>query len=233
MSGEIEEDIEPERKRGALTFAAGVAAGVIITLVILSLSGAPNRYEIVSSQDGAVVHKIDTRTGRVWAKNSYEEIDAQGQPVTIWYWDEVSLDRPGAAKLAKELKVSMSDARKAEKDMLDREVKEKEELKKKRLDEIFNTCGDNAVCSSKKCAIGYKGAKDPEWSSYCAETLKTRIANGVIDRCGGDPGCIKSYCVNKYNNTYPAVSDCMSEINLVKVKNENAKSDAPGEGQSR
>ena len=113
MNGEMDSD----RKRGALVFAAGVAAGVIITLIILSLAGSPNRYALVASQDGSVVHKIDTETGRVWWKNSYAEIDAQGQPVTIWYWEELTLDRPGAAKLARDVKVSTSDARKEEEEI--------------------------------------------------------------------------------------------------------------------
>jgi hypothetical protein len=225
--------MDAARKRDAAAVAIGFAAGVIITFIIFSFIGSPNRYELVASQDGTIVHKIDTKTGRVWWKNSYEEIDAQGQPVTIWYWDELSLSRPGAAKLAKELKVSTSEARKAEEELLDREAKEREELKKKRLDEIFSICGDDADCASKKCAIGYKGAKDPDWSSYCVDSLKARISNGVIDRCGGNAGCIKSYCVNKFNNTYPAVSDCISEINLQKVKNENTKEESQEEGPQR
>jgi hypothetical protein len=221
--------MDAARKRYATAVAIGFAAGVIITFIIFSFIGSPNRYELVTSQDGAIVHKIDTRTGRVWWKNSYEEIDAHGQPVTIWYWDEVTLDRPGAAKLAKNVKTSTSEARKAEEEVLDREAVEREELKKKRLDDIFSICGEDPDCTAKKCAIGYKGAKDPEWSSYCVDSLKSRIANGVIDRCKGDAGCIKSYCVHKYNNTYPQVSNCISDINLTKVKNENKKSETQGE----
>ncbi|HVY55741.1 MAG TPA: hypothetical protein VHC46_08300, partial [Thermodesulfobacteriota bacterium] len=114
MSGDINGYTESGRRRGPLVFAAGVAAGVIITLIILSLSHSPNRYQIVSSLDGSVVHKIDTETGRVWWKNSYAEMDAQGQPVTIWYWEELTLDRPGAKKLAKDVEASTNEARQAE-----------------------------------------------------------------------------------------------------------------------
>lgn len=229
MSGELNGEMDSDRKRGALVFAAGVAAGVIIALIILSLAGPPNRYALIVSQDGSVVHKIDTETGRVWWKNSYSEIDAQGQPVTIWYWEELTLDRPGATKLARDVKLSTSDARKEEEELLERQQKEREAIKQKRLDEIYNICREDMDCVKKKCAVGYKGANDPQWSSYCADSLKAHIADVIIEQCGGDSGCIKSYCINKYNNTYPAVSDCVSDFNLQKVKNENTESESPEE----
>ena len=220
MNGEMFSD----RKRAALVFAAGAAAGVIITLMIVSLMSSPNRYTLATSQDGSVVHKIDTETGRVWWKNSYVEIDAQGQPITIWYWEELTLDRPGASKLARDVKSSTDDAMKAEQEARLAEDKETESIKQKRLDEIYNICGDDMECVKKKCAVGYKGANDPGWTSLCTGSLKAHISDVIIEQCSGDAGCIKSYCVNKYNNTYPAVSDCVSAINLQKVKNENEKS---------
>ncbi|HVY55242.1 MAG TPA: hypothetical protein VHC46_05740, partial [Thermodesulfobacteriota bacterium] len=109
--------------------------------------------------------------------------------------------------------------------------KEENEIKEKRLAEISDICKDDVNCVKKKCSVGYKGANDPGWTAYCAETIKGRITDAIIDQCRGEPGCIKSYCVNKYNNTYPAVSDCMSEINLKKVKNEAVKSGETGEEQ--
>ncbi len=223
MSGDLNDYTEPDRKRGPLVFAAGVAVGVVITLIILSLSGSPNRYQLASSQDGSVVHKIDTETGRVWWKNSYVEMDPQGQPVTIWYWEELTLDRPGAKKLAKDVQSSTNDALEAEEQERLAREKEQSEIREKRLGEIHDICGDDAECVKKKCAVGYKGANDPEWTSYCTGRVRDRISEAVIEQCGSDPGCIKSYCINKYNNTYPAVSDCVSEINLRKVKNESAK----------
>ena len=224
MSGDIFEETDSGRRRVALVFAAGVAVGILITLIILSLSGSPDRYELVSSQDGAVVHKIDRETGRVWWKNSYVQMDAQGQPVTIWYWEELTLDRPGATKLAKDVKTSTDDAMKAEQETRLAEEKEKDSIRQKRLDEIYNICGDDVDCVKKKCSVGYKGSNDPDWTSFCTDSLKAHISDVIIEQCGGDAGCIKSYCVNKYNNTYPAVSDCASAINLRKVTNENLKS---------
>lgn len=228
MSGGPNDYTEPDRKRGPLVFAAGVAVGVVITLIILSLSGPPNRYQIASSQDGSVVHKIDTETGRVWWKNSYVEMDPQGQPVTIWYWEELTLDRPGAKKLAKDVQSSTNDALEAEEQERLAREKEQSEIREKRLVEIHDICGDDAECVKKKCAVGYKGANDPEWASYCTGRVMDLISDAVIEQCGSDPGCIKSYCINKYNNTYPAVSDCVSAINLRKVKNESLK---PSDGE--
>jgi hypothetical protein len=231
MSGDIHDFNEPDRKRGALVFAAGVALGVLITLAILSVSGPSNRYQIVSSQDGSVVHKIDTKSGRVWWKNSYVEMDPQGQPVTIWYWEELTLDRPGAKQLARDVQSSTSEALVAEeKEKLARE-KEQNEIREKRLGEIHDICGDDVDCVKKKCAVGYKGANDPDWAAFCTASVRERIADEIIEQCGGDAGCIKSYCVNKFNNTYPAVSDCVSDINLRKVKNESSKSPEGAEEQ--
>jgi hypothetical protein len=231
MSGDINGYTEPGRKRGALVFAAGVALGVLITLAILSVSGSPNRYQIVSSQDGSVVHKIDTETGRVWWKNSYVEMDPQGQPVTIWYWEELTLDRPGAKKLAKDVQSSTNEALEAEEQERLAEEKERSEIRDKRLGEIYQICGDDVDCVKKKCAVGYKGANDPDWAAFCTDSVRERIADEIIEQCGGDAGCIKSYCINKYNNTYPAVSDCASGINLRKVKNESMKSPEGAEEQ--
>lgn len=232
MSGDFDGDPDTGRKIGALTFAAGVAVGIIITLIILSLAGSENRYTLHSSQDGSVVHKIDTKSGRVWWKNSYVEMDAQGQPVTIWYWEELTLDRPGASKLAKDVKSSTDDAVKAEQEARLALEKEQETIKGKRLGEIYNICGDDVACVKKKCAVGYKGANDPDWTAYCTDRVKAHISDVIIEQCGGDGDCIKSYCVNKYNNTYPAVSDCVSEVNLQKVKNENLKTPAEAAEQA-
>lgn len=233
MSGDINGYMEPGRRRGPLVFAAGVAVGVIITLIILSLSGAPNRYQIVSSQDGSVVHKIDTESGRVWWKNSYVEMDAQGQPVTIWYWEELTLDRPGAKKLAGDLESSTNEALEAEEQERLAREKQQKEIREKRLGEIYDICGDNAECVKKKCAVGYKGANDPDWAALCTERVKEHTSDVIIEQCAGDPGCIKSYCANKYNNTYPAVSDCVSGINLRKVKNESMKAPEGTEEQAQ
>ncbi len=224
MSGDMNEDLNPGRKIGALTFAAGVAVGIIITLIILSLAGSRERYALLASQDGSVVHKIDTDSGRVWWKNSYVEMDPQGQPITIWYWEELTLDRPGAARMAGDMKSSTNEALEAEEQARLAEEKERNEIKEKRLGEIYNICGDDADCVKKKCAVGYKGADDPGWTAYCTDRVRAHISEVIIGQCGGDSGCIKSYCINKYNNTYPAVSDCVSEINLRKVKNESLKS---------
>ncbi|MCI0479958.1 MAG: hypothetical protein L0213_00015 [Candidatus Dadabacteria bacterium] len=232
MSGDMNGDLDTGRKIGALTFAAGVAVGIIITLIILSLTtGSSGRYALHSSQDGSVVHKIDTDTGRVWWKNSYVEIDPQGQPVTIWYWEELTLDRPGAAKLASDVKSSTDETIEAEEQMRLAEEKERNEIKEKRLGEIYNICGDDAACVKKKCAVGYKGADDPNWTAHCTERVKAHISDVIIEQCGGDADCIKSYCINKYNNTYPAVSDCVSEINLQKVKSESLKSPEGAEAE--
>ena len=228
MSGDMNGDLDTGRKIGALTFAAGVAAGVVITLIILSLTtGSSGRYTLHSSQDGSVVHKIDTDTGRVWWKNSYVEIDPQGQPITIWYWEELTLDRPGASRLAKDMKSSTNETIEAEEQARLAEENERNEIKEKRLGEIYNICGDDTTCVKKKCAVGYKGANDPDWTTYCTDKVKAHISEVIIEQCGGDADCIKSYCINKHNNTYPAVSDCVSEVNLQKVKSESQK---PPEG---
>lgn len=233
MSGDMNGDLDTGRKIGALTFAAGVAVGIIITLIILSLAGSRERYALLASQDGSVVHKVDTETGRVWWKNSYVEMDPQGQPITIWYWEELTLDRPGAAKMARDMKSSTDETIEAEEQMRLAEEQERNEIKEKRLGEIYNICGDDASCVKKKCAVGYKGADDPDWSAYCNDRVKALASDVIIEQCGGDAECIKSYCINKYNNTYPAVSDCVSEINLQKVKSESLKSpEGAEEGQT-
>jgi len=156
--------------------------------------------------------------------NAYTE-DAQGQPVTIWYWEELTLDRPGAKKLAGDLESSTNETLEAEEQERLAREKQQNEIREKRLGEIYDICGDNAECVKKKCAVGYKGANDPDWAALCTERVKEHTSDVIIEQCAGDPGCIKSYCVNKYNNTYPAVSDCVSGINLRKVKNESVKSE--------
>ncbi len=215
--------------REIIALVIGIAAGIILSVIFFSVIGKGNRYGLLASSDGSVVHKIDTETGRVWWKNSYIEMDADGQPVTIWYWEELTLDRPGAASLAKDVKSSAAEAQKTELEQKQAEARERDELKQKRLNEIYIICGEDMDCVNAKCATGFKGAADPEWAAYCTEQLKTHISNVIIDQCRGDANCIKTYCINKYNNTYPAVSDCISELNLQKVKNENANSRPPAE----
>ncbi|MEQ9619853.1 MAG: hypothetical protein RIG61_11870 [Deltaproteobacteria bacterium] len=214
-------------QREIIALVIGIAAGVILTLVITSYTGSGNRYCLHASSDGKSIHKIDSKTGRVWWKNSYVELDADGQPVTIWYWEELTLDRPGAASLAEDLQSSTEEARQEELTAKRAAATEMEALKQKRLNEIYIICGEDLECVKQKCAAGFGGTVDTDWTSYCSDQLKTHVINIIIDQCRADAGCIKTYCVNKYNNTYPAVSDCISEINLQKVKNESEEAGQP------
>lgn len=216
-------------QREIIALVIGIAAGVILTLLIISYTGFGSRYTLHASSDGRVTHKIDGKTGRVWWKNSYVELDAEGQPVTIWYWEELTLDRPGAASLAEDLKSSTAEARKKELAEKQAAAREMEALKQKRLNEIYIICGEDLECVGQKCASGFGGAEDPEWTSYCSEQLKAHVMSIIIEQCRADAGCIKTYCINKYNNTYPAVSDCISEINLQKAKNESSKTESTPE----
>ncbi len=211
-------------QREIIALVIGIAAGVILTLVITSYTGAGNRYSLHTSSDDKSIYKIDNKTGTVWWKNSYSELDVEGQPVMIWYWEELTLDRPGAASLAKDLQSSTAEVRREELAEKQAEAREMEALKQKRLNEIYIICGEDLECVGQKCAAGFGGTDDPDWTSYCSEQLKTHVINIIIEQCRADAGCIKTYCVNKYSNTYPAVSDCISEINSQRVKNESTES---------
>ena len=216
--------------RGLIALVIGIVIGVALSFIIMSLSSKENRYSLVSSSDGSVVHKIDTKTGRVWVKNSYMELDPDGQPITIWYWEELTLDRPGAARLAKNLESTTAEVRNEELERMKEEAREKAALKEKRLDEIYTICGEDTDCAEEKCAVGFKGGHDPEWTAYCVEQLKNRIVDVIIKQCRGDEGCVKTYCINKYNNTYPAVSDCVSEINIRKAQSGDSRPETPSGG---
>lgn len=207
--------------REATALVIGIVIGVVLSYILYSVNSGSGRYNLLASSDGSVVHKIDTETGKVWAKSSYVEIDPDGQPVTIWYWEELSLDRPGAAELADEVESNTAEARNEELERMKEEARESAALKEKRLDEIYKMCGEDTDCAEEKCAVGFKGGHDPEWTSFCVEQLKNRIADVIIQQCRSDAECIKTYCVNKFNNTYPAVSDCVSEINLRKAESGN------------
>lgn len=213
-------------KRDGIILLIGIVIGIILTVLV---SGSDDRYSLLSSQDGSVVHKIDNRTGRVWWKNSYVEMDAQGQPVTIWYWEELTLDKPGASTIARDLQESTSQTRLAAEEAQRAEADKQAKLRQTRLDKIYAICGEDTDCVSEKCADGQKGSSDASWTSYCTQSLKSRIFDAVIAQCKGAPGCIKTYCINKYDNTYPAVSDCVSEINLRKVQSEAVRQETPPE----
>lgn len=212
--------------REIIALVIGIAAGIVLTVIVFSVTGGGNRYSLHASSDGSVVHKLDTKSGRVWWKNSYIEMGADGQPVTIWYWEELTLDRPGAATLAKDVKSSTAEAQQAELEQQQAEAQKLDALRQKRLNEIYIICGEDLDCVGDKCAAGFKGADDPEWTAYCTERLKSHIIDVIIEQCRGDSRCIKTYCVNRYNNTYPAVSDCINEINLQKAENEESQQQA-------
>ena len=198
----------------------GVLLGAITAAGLYS---GGERYDLIASPDGSVVHKIDRRTGDVWIKNSYVEVDPAGQPVTIWYWEKLTLDKPGAKSIAQNLQENADQVREEAEAARRAEVERIAGLRSARLDEIHASCGEDTDCVADNCTIGPRGLpEDPAWPEYCAETLKARIFDLVISQCKGSASCIKAYCINKFDNTYPAVSDCISEINLRKVQAEAA-----------
>lgn len=199
-----------------------VLIGIVVgALVAGGLYSGGERYDLIASPDGSVVHKIDRRTGDVWVKNSYVEIDPAGQPVTIWYWEELTLDKPGASVMARDLKDSASQTRAAAEDAARAEAERVARLRDARLDEILAGCGEDTDCVADNCSTGPSGLpQDQAWPAFCTGTLTARIFDAVISQCKGAASCIKAYCVNKFDNTYPAVSDCISEINLRKVQAE-------------
>jgi len=202
-----------------------VLIGIVVgALVAAGLYSGGERYDLIASPDGSVVHKIDRRTGDVWVKNSYVEIDPEGQPVTIWYWEELTLDKPGASVMARDLKDSASQTRAAAEEAARAETERVTRLRDARLDEILAGCGEDTDCVADNCGTGPSGLpRDEAWPAFCTETLRARIFDAVISQCKGAASCIKAYCVNKFDNTYPAVSDCISEINLRKVQVEAAQ----------
>jgi len=199
-----------------------VLIGIVVgALVAGGLYSGGERYDLIASPDGSVVHKIDKRTGDVWVKNSYVEIDPEGQPVTIWYWEELTLDKPGASVMARDLKDSASQTRAAAEDAARAEAERVARLRDARLDEILAGCDEDTDCVADNCGTGPSGLpQDQAWPAFCTGTLTARIFDAVISQCKGAASCIKAYCVNKFDNTYPAVSDCISEINLRKVQAE-------------
>ena len=89
-----------------------VLIGVLLgAITAAGLYSGGERYDLIASPDGSVVHKIDRRTGDVWIKNSYVEIDPAGQPVTIWYWEKLTLDKPGAKSIAQNLQENADQVR--------------------------------------------------------------------------------------------------------------------------
>lgn len=203
-----------------LPYLIGIIVGIIIGFIIFVAAPLGNRYSMTASQDGATVHKIDSWTGKVWIKNGISEIDPEGKPVTVYYWEELVTDKAGATTAAKG---------KMEKVMMEKEavLEEKRaaeiaefEIKQRRINDISALCGEDMVCVQEKCSSGYQGSPDPEWTKYCSDTIYTNLAKLVIDKCEGADECIKDYCKDKHNNTYPAVSDCVQDINLIKIKGE-------------
>lgn len=199
----------------------GIAAGIIIGFIVTAVSPLGNRYYLSASSDGATVHRVDTWSGRVWIKNALTESGPEGNPVTVSYWEELLPDKPVAAAAAKGQRVSVIEERQAQQQQQRQLELEELEIKQRRLIDIASLCGDDMVCVHDKCSTGYKGSADPEWTTYCTEMMYTNIVNLVIDQCAGNEWCIKRHCKQKHNNTYPAVSDCVRDINLVKIKNEN------------
>lgn len=209
-------------------FGAKEIALILIGIVLGALTAAGlysggERYDLIASPDGSVVHRIDRRTGDVWIKNSYVEIDPAGQPVTIWYWEKLTLDKPGAAELARDLQENADQVRAEAEAARRAEAERVEGLRGARLDEIHAACGEDTDCVADNCTMGPSGLpEDPAWPAFCTETLRARIFDTVIGQCKAAASCIKAYCVKKFDNTYPAVSDCISEINLRKVQVEAA-----------
>lgn len=211
-------------QKNYIPYLIGIVVGVIISYIVFAASPQSNRYSLSVSSDGATVHRIDTRSGRVWIKNSYTEGGAEGNPVTVYFWEELLTDKPGAAALARDKRDNVIEEQQAEIEQKRRAEIEEFQIKQRRINDISSLCGEDMVCVQEKCSSGYQGAPDPEWTSYCAETIYTNFAKLVINQCEGSELCIKDYCKDKHNNTYPAVSDCVKDINLVRLKDENEAS---------
>lgn len=204
----------------------GIALGIIIVVIATTVSPLGNRYSISISSDGGVVHRVDARSGRVWIKNTITETGPDGSPVTATFWEELLPDRAAASFAAKGKRDSAIEKREVIEEQQKQTEVEEIKIQQRRLNDIASLCGDDMACVHEKCSTGYKGSPDPAWTTYCTETIYTNIITLIIDQCRGNDACIKSYCRNKHNNTYPAVSDCIRDINLVKITNENDQSSA-------
>ena len=210
-------------------YIIGIVVGIIIGFIIFAAAPIGNRYSISASSDGATVHRIDTWSGRVWIKSGYTESGPGGNPVTVYYWEELLTDKPGASAAAKGKRDSVIEQQQAELQQKRQAEIEEFEIKQRRINDISTLCGEDMVCVHEKCSSGYRGAPDPEWTAYCSETIYTNLAKLVINQCEGNEWCIKNYCRDKHNNTYPAVSDCVKDINLVKIKSENEEPPDPAQ----
>ncbi len=204
-----------------IPYLIGIIVGIVIGYIIFASGPLGNRYSLNVSSDGSTVHKIDARSGRVWVKSAHSENGPEGNPVTVYFWEELLTDRPGATALAKNKRDSAIEEQQAELEQKRQEDIEEFQIKQRRINDISALCGEDMVCVHEKCSSGYQGAPDPEWTSYCSETIYTNLAKLVITQCEGNEWCIKNYCKDKHNNTYPAVSDCVKDINLVRLKSEN------------
>ena len=208
-------------QKNYIPYLLGIVVGVIIGYIIFAAGPAGSRYSLSVSSDGATVHRIDTRSGRTWVKSGYTESGPEGNPVTVYFWEELLTDKPGASAAAKGKRDSVIEEQQAELEQKRQEDIEEFQIKQRRINDISALCGEDMVCVHEKCSSGYQGAPDPEWTSYCSETIYSNLAKLVITQCEGNEWCIKNYCKDKHNNTYPAVSDCVKDINLVRLKSEN------------
>ena len=200
-------------RNGILYFVTGAVLGVVLGFIICAVSPYTSRYELVVSQDGSTVHRIDEWSGRVWQKNVRTETGPDGNLVSILYWEAIDLKRSDATQAAREIREKTE----LEKEFRMEEREEQEradmELRQKRLNDVYIICQDDEDCISQKCEAGYKGSEDSEWTDYCVSFLREYVFDTVIERCRGEERCIKTYCINKHNNTYPPVSNCVRDIN--------------------
>ncbi len=181
-----------------------------------------SRYMLHQSENGAIIHKIDTKTGQVWWKTSFNVFDSSGEEVTVWYWEELGLDRTGAQEIIENVKEVAEDVQQEE-TLKQQEAQQADlQTRQKRLNDIYVICGEDIDCVNIKCTDGYQGKPNPEWTAHCTETLESHINNVIIQQCRSDAKCIKTYCINKHNNTYPAVSKCVENLNNFRIKQNEA-----------
>lgn len=211
-------------KNNFIPYLVGIVVGIIIGFIIFAAAPIGNRYYISSSSDGAAVHRVDTWSGRVWIKSGYTESGDEGSPVTVYFWEELLSDKPGASAAARDKLDSVIEEQQAELQQKRQTESEEFEIKQRRINDISALCGEDMVCVHDKCSSGYQGAPDPQWTTYCSDMIYTNLAKLVINQCEENEWCIKNYCKDKHNNTYPAVSDCVKDINFVKIKSENEES---------
>ena len=133
-------------QKGYINYLIGIVVGIIIGYIIFAALPQGNRYSLSVFSDGATVHRIDTRSGRVWIKNSYTEGRPEGNPVTVYFWEELLTDKPGATALAKDKRDSVIEEQQAEIEQKRQADIEEFQIKQRRINDISSLCGEDMVC---------------------------------------------------------------------------------------